>query len=316
MWLRRSLSKKTSIILLLLIIAGCKKDKISPVCRSFGPAPGFFGWQEIYEAPYVARPDFNPDNANEFLFVYYPPGGSNSLYKYNMLTKELKLIFTGTTMVYRSRYGRNGWIMLNLIDGNIWKIKDNGDSLTQLTNTGNCYHPHWNYKYDRIGYETNSNGYYYGVIINPAGNYIDTVHYGWDEITTWLSRRYIVNAMLRISTYEIETDEYNVIKDFETASSGAAYGVAILRDDNTIIWSYKEGIFETTIDSRNTRSLYPSCNSRRFYDASYAPTTDKLLWQRLDYRPVEDSSILHIKSTIVMMNTDGTGEEKIEIPLP
>lgn len=315
MWLRRSLLKKINTILVLLIIAGCKKDKISPVCRSFGPAAGFFGWQEIYEAPYVARPDFNPDNANEFLFVYYPPGGSNRLYKYNMLTKELKLIFTGTTMVYRSRYGRGGWVLLNLIDGNIWKIKDNGDSLTQLTNTGNCYHPQWNYKYDRIGYLTSNNGHYYGTIIDVKGNYIDTTEYSWIEASTWQSPNYIAAAAWAVSVYKYNTKEFVSIYDFPE-DWGMGFGVAILKDDNTIIWSHRDGIFQTTINFSQTHCIYPSCNSRRFYDASYAPATDKLLWQRLDYTPVEDSSILHIKSSIVMMNTDGTGEEKIEIPIP
>ena len=316
MRLQENLLNKFCILLVICAIGSCTKSKIEPLCKPFSTPSGWsFGWQRIYEPPSLVQPDFNPDNPDEFLFVYYD-NGFDKLYSFNMRMNVLRLIYEGN-IIYRPKWGKDGWILLNLSDANIWKIKDNGDSLTQLTYTADCFHPSWNYNYSIIGYTSPRTGSYLGYLIDKCGNELGEVEYSFDENTSWSSPNYITGFEYsgKLIVYNFINFKTLYLSDFSTENRGLGYSTTILKDNNTVIWSYQKGIFETKIDKKTTRSIYPSCNAIRFYNASYSRDRKKILWEKQVYRPVPDSSLLYIKSSIVMMNPDGTGEEEIEIPL-
>ena len=95
-------------------------------------------------------PCINPLNPNEFVYILSYTGRCG-LYKYDIIRKNTTLIikfvpnnYTAFPSTY-ARWSRKGWLIFTDLYSNVYKIKDNGDSLTQLTFTSSDFKPEWNY---------------------------------------------------------------------------------------------------------------------------------------------------------------------------
>jgi Tol biopolymer transport system component len=78
-------------------------------------------------------PQFNPNNPYEIAYIVTFNSGLRQLYKFNFKT-GVKTYLTDNVLDEFS-WGSNEWILLSGCDYQIWKIKDNGDSMTRITNT-------------------------------------------------------------------------------------------------------------------------------------------------------------------------------------
>lgn len=84
-------------------------------------------------------------------------------------------------------------------------------------------------------------------------------------------------------------------------------------NEHEFVWSYEDGIFRTNYVTGQTTQIKESCNARLYRSVTYHPASDKLIWSRSDLKHLHDN-ILEGKTRLYMMNTDGTGEEEIQIP--
>jgi len=89
----------------------------------------------------------------------------------------------------------------------------------------------------------------------------------------------------------------------------------MLPDNQTILWMHTGGLYRTDMTSGSTQQLFHSCNSQYFVGLDYSPQTNKLLTTRITRTPLNDHD-LQIATDIVLMNTDGTGQEVLNIPFP
>jgi hypothetical protein len=84
----------------------------------------------------------NPNNNDEFVVVE-----NNSLIKFNLETKEKTVLLDSQITVNTPDWGREGWIVFSA-GWKIWRIKENGTQLSQLTFTPRDLSP----KFDPAGF--------------------------------------------------------------------------------------------------------------------------------------------------------------------
>lgn len=81
------------------------------------------------------NPIFNPNNSCQIIYARHNNQGvvglQAELWKFDFDTGESTLIYD--QYYYNADWGSNGWIVFTNYDYQVYKIKDNGDSLTQLT---------------------------------------------------------------------------------------------------------------------------------------------------------------------------------------
>jgi len=296
------------IIILIFVISSCKKE--NPVVSDCVPIPPYqemgTGYNYILDSSYYARPNFNPNNPNEIIFVI-EKGLNHKLIKYNLLTKEKQTLFEGT-IIFQPKWGKNDWILLNLPDANIWSLKSNGDSLTRITSRGGYYQPEWNTYSDKIVfYESFSYQNYFISDIN--GNILDSFPNKPSTQIKWhndslIFYQYIFNiyclninsrATSIIFTYSDEDPEDN--------------GIVITKNNN-LLFCKKDGIYSININNKVVKLVKSTCNSKVYMWPTYSTIIDKIIWQRLDYTLIDEQNV-SVKSRLFMMNSDGTGEEEI-----
>ncbi|MCC6371288.1 MAG: hypothetical protein IT236_09815, partial [Bacteroidia bacterium] len=157
------------ILILIFFVFGCKKNKNSstvdpsepPItiensafkCATLPPAPVPFGWKDT-----TTNVDhnintfmFNPSNPDEVIIVVNGDMfGYNKMYCYNVRTQSNK--YLATLDNFKPSINKYGWIVYSTVDNNIFKIKTNGDSITQLTSNNTTKDPKWDYSGNFIFY--------------------------------------------------------------------------------------------------------------------------------------------------------------------
>lgn len=282
------------------------------------------GYQYVFSDTFsYAVPYFNPNNPNEIIFYQRNnTSGATALIKFNLITKQKFVIYTGV-LIAAPKWGKNDWILLNFPDDNIWKIKSNGDSLTQLTHNGVNFYPEWNLDASKficeyIINEVNSNGIniqqYVTAIYDGNGNILDTLINGIGPGCSWQHSYLIAGASyISQSVYYI-----NPLTDSKTdicslPNNGVWTGPVVWTNDyQNIIWSCQEGIFQTNINSKNTLCIKSSCNAKFYHFCSISPISNKIIWQRVDQKLLS-SSYVETKNRLFIMNIDGTAETEIKI---
>lgn len=149
----RKANGQTLLFLSLLIIAAlaacrkdeplpCIKESEKPCCDDFPDMWSSWIWESRfqYKAPY-----FNPNNSNEFVFYYKDWDlDKHQLVKYNLLTHQKTVLANNVKIISQPKWNSKGWIAFdNEVDFQIWKLKENGDSLFQSTSSTFNFFPAW-----------------------------------------------------------------------------------------------------------------------------------------------------------------------------
>lgn len=301
-----------AVFFLLFAFSSCKKDDDCNVASN-QPA---FGWQYIVNYKYFTGADFNPNNANEFIFSFQPNGtGKTKLCKFNLQTSKYTVLYEGSILSC-CKWGKAGWIVMGLSDGNIWKIKDDGQNLTQLTFSNNAFNPLWNYDFTQIAFEFNNHSRDETIIIDSLGNSIDTLtEYGVAGSSCWNNRDYFATAgCVDINIYNPITKQFTSVAQNPDPNSGCTIGVSFI-GDNQLIWSGISGIYSTNIIDKSTHKLLSSCATNKYLCPSYSAISQKILWTRLSMHKDVSKGMMYVRGYIVMTNIDGSNEHEIVMPL-
>lgn len=311
------------LILLLTIIccfAQCTKDDMGmpkacipheSLSTASGIAPLFIGTLPKADMPY-----FNPNDANEIIYRYTDETNPTfDLIKYNLTTRQKEVLYQGS-FSNRPRWGKNGWILLNVkdnLDYNIYKIKDNGTELTNLTISGNCFNPEWSISNNTFIYELGLTSPTEFIISNQNGIIIDTTLVGVGSVGSWQHDTLVVNGTFKGlfagNPYSGFYD-YDLISDVEDnaqSSNGAEW-----LDDENVFWCHTTGIYTTNISAKETKVIRETCNAHCYQHPTYAPSINKIVLEKLErIKDTETSGRAII--TLVMMNPDGTDEMELDI---
>ena len=331
---------------LLAALAACRKpESVCPEPPSAGagwpcdthadciplpdpPLGGDWNWQ--VEENFVGHAVFDPNSGNEILIerVAYGSNWTNSqLYSYNLSSEVLQLVFQGPLSGSKSSWGTSGWIAFTQASApnwNIWKVKANGDSLTQLTFNGNSFRPLWSPDGTQIGYETGALGppqyNMQNIRMTSSGTPIDTLWntgaFAGQAVWALPNRTFNVFAWVYSCHWEgnPSTDLIYQLPD-SIMQNGLPKGAAYLPGSHSMIWSHLTGLYRTDLTSGATERLLATCNSSYFMDLDYSPHTGKLLAvRRRESTP--DGVILNIENDVMLMNPDGSCPQVIQIPWP
>lgn len=145
-------------LVLTIVITGCKRNELiteTPVDINTVPCPENYQlytsdtfnfvkkdlhnifWSIEHEShPLITNnsiePRFNPENPYEISFIS-EINSNHGLFVYNFCTHKTRFVVSSKIYYYNYNWGLNDWIYFTSYDQNIWKIKSNGDSLTQFT---------------------------------------------------------------------------------------------------------------------------------------------------------------------------------------
>lgn len=298
-------------ICILVFSSSCKKDKLeSSDCI---PIPSYngsgFGYISVSDSVNYSLPCYNPNNANEIIFVKNSNSG-NELIKLNIVTNQKQVIYSGT-IFSQPKWGKNDWILLNLPDANIWKIKSNGDSLQQLTNNGNFFQPEWSPNQSRIiFYDSNTPFNYY--ISDLYGTLIDSFPDNPPTIIRW-NNDSLIYFQYQFKIYSLNLFSRNKCVINQYSDNTPADRGIIITYNNDLIFCKTDGIYSINLNSLNIRKIKSTCNSRTYLFPSYSPISDKIIFQRTDETLIDENTIYVIKR-LYIMNSDGSDEKIIEIP--
>ncbi|MCO5269636.1 MAG: hypothetical protein M9897_12160 [Brumimicrobium sp.] len=314
----------TSVIMFFL---GCKKDLIqtnentsSCISISAENCGNPFGMTYI-SADTIAggssRCYFNPNNDNEFLYtkatkIEGGAGISNSMgiFKYNITTGQSTLIYNGEIWSF-PKWSKKDWIIFNLPDQNIYKVKSNGDSLTQLTYLNDLHSPEWNNDGTQFVAFSASNAWTY--LFDESGNILDTLYFSHSQLGNYQNPKYIIENTIHIlSFFNMENKAIEYQLDYSSLSTSSVWGSVFWLDDETVIYSNENGLNQFNINTKVNKIIKKSCNARIYLSGNINQSKTKMIWERIDRKLINDCTI-EFSNQIYIMNIDGTNEQKIEI---
>jgi len=301
------------IMVYFIILNGCKKDSPIKDTSDCIPIPPYnqvgFGYDYITEPCIFRRPFFNPNNDNEFLYVTTCAGVTNIM-KYNLLDKSKTQIWSGAPWS-RPRWGKKDFILFGRNDANIYRIKSNGDSLTQLTSLGNIHHPNWNINGDKFLAFTEASNLY-SFIFDLNGNLIDTIDFGFTNECTFQNPNYIVsNNSDNVMFYNLNTNSIEYQIDYSYLNSNGGGSIFWL-NNSEVIFSHTNGLNKLSIPSLKNHNFKNSCNSKQYSTGDINSSKTKMIWASSNLKYVNNSTLI-FKSRINIMNVDGSDEQEIDL---
>ena len=313
-----------SFLTVILLLYSCRKDKVPQIspeniieeaCDCIPLSTSNIGVfdQYIQGEKYYLWPQFNPNNDNEIIYVETSPGNIKLLYKLNLVTLEKTLIFEGK-MPYEPSWGFDDWILLNLMDYQIWKIKSDGTQLTQVTSNGAWFHPEWSLSDDKFiayhGY-VDVNDFYSGVVWDVNGAVIDSFEWS-PTVGSWRHPLYyggvstekvvVIDPLANQFISTLNTDPNKSYNSFNWISEYEALLTNI------------DGMYRYNIYTKDITKLKCSCSSRWYIGGTTNSSNTKIIYQLALLTRIDGGTVQEERE-LVIMNFDGTDETIINIPL-
>jgi Tol biopolymer transport system component len=198
-------------------------------------------------------------------------------------------------------WSSTGWIAITTFpDYQIWKIKSNGDSLTQVTHDpGTHYYPVWSPDGKRIIFSYNSHARF----IDPQGNLIhdmsDSVGFLGGNVWSADGRKIMaVNYCIDGNTYE-------------TAPTKYGGSIPWFPDSRHMLLWKEDGLYIWDIETDSEEKVKNHCSSKKYGSLAVSHDGKRIFASRTDSWVVDNT--LHSESKIVMMDAYGNNEEVLPL---
>lgn len=304
-------------LIILLTITSCKKKCEEPIkekptfeCSEIPPYDKVgFGYEYLVDNNSQIKPYFNPNNGNEFIYeIHNYNQDIATIYKYNILTKTKTLIYT-TKSIYHIQWSLDDWIIFN--NGNLQKIKSDGTELTFITqlhskftlkNGGN------NILYIKKDAIVSDYEYYFTDIKNNIYDSL-TITQGHISFEWGTNNKIIFSETEAKHVYNLTNNTLTTYcENFtETLASNSKW-----INNTEFVWADLSNIYKTNINTTFTDTILSFCNSFKYQSFDYSPLTNKLICHRLTKKLLEND-VIKVNNYIVIMNTDGTEKEIIDL---
>jgi len=253
---------------------------------------------------YFGSPIINPINADELIYLdgVYP---NSKISFYNLQTHEKRALIN-ENVERNFSWSRKDWILFQRsADFNLYKIKSNGDSLTQLTYGGKWFHGRWNYEGTKFIVYQKFNSISKSFIMNEQGVVIDS-------LTNWKHRGgywshplyYLGGSIFEIIVMDIENKM--VIKKLSFEKEIDLVGWVSLEE---FMYRQATKLYLYNITTSQTKLIKCHCNT------SYQTNTCSSDFSKLLFVKIVDSlqtnNRIFEDSKLIFMNKDGTGEFEI-----
>lgn len=305
----------------------CKKDP--PILLNHGCVNLDFTGCNIslavnyYDSTQFKTPSINPNNPNEFVYYYTNSNKQslNGLYKYEITTGLKTPLITGLNLLAQPKWGKNGWILFNVINGDdreIYKVKSNGDSITKLTSFHPDLFPEWNSDATRIIFNraiylaAPQSKIFIADINGSLTDSIDNQYFfygacnGNNELAypPFFRRNYGITTLNFIS--KNETTLYNPPAD--NTIQGITWHP---NNDEVYFTTLNDGLYKVSKLTKKLTLIKQFCTSKSYGSISMSPDASFILAERIDARVYNCAP--YYKSSIYKLSLDGKIETKITL---
>ncbi len=328
--------KQLIVILLICVVSSCVKDpKLLPPKTTNCPEMYDFRSEpyinlykgtlntgsiippdHIYPDKYAySQPCVNPRNEFEFCYLRRENGiqaeDDLDLFKYNFCTGQTTFLTSHVTMM--PDWSVKDWIVFTGQNRKIWKIKSNGDSLTELSAGG--YRAQWNPSGTQFIFNGNQ-------IADIDGKLIKTLNIQPNS-NTWLNDSELIFNLKSNSTDDFEIRQININNDIQQVIYSEP------KNGTSAIYRYnKKSKNLYFVISKDYLIKYGAINLESHlintlgtFEQSFVPIgfsdveNNKVIFQQVLRDTMTGNIIqLNYRSHIAIMDQDGKNERQIMIP--
>lgn len=244
-------------------------------CTTLPSTPVPFGWRDSTRSgeENIIQFMFNPANSNEVLYMAAgDQAGSNKLYCYHLPHKTR--VFLGFCGSYAPSVNYQGWVVFSSVEQNIFKVKTNGDSLTQLSSNNVSHAPSWDYtgKYIYYYQSTFLNVGSQIIKIRPDGQFISTNPIGIPDFACFktlnciLYQRILNNqSTLVVRDMTTQTERALISGTFSPSTGTSAFKNPVMDSyDKYVYWENQSGILRCELSSLKIDTVLKNCESVKY----------------------------------------------------
>lgn len=234
---------------------------------------------------------YSPSDPNLIVYCQYSNKTLNDIYSFNFLTKERHLLAKGIIKGYD--INKNGWVIFDQPGWNIFKVKTNGDSLTQLTFSGACFAPRWDYTDTALYYFYHNTPIDRTIKISQHGKKLDSILSGdFLQAYSKISNKIAYTRPYNGSTYDVGIYIMDMNSKTETLiahGTGDVNPTALYcfdKDDKYLYGMGGSGIIRLNIATQTSEVIIKNdCPDVYFIWPDIARGSSKLTcgWSRTDY---------------------------------
>lgn len=317
-----------AMFLLIFSQQSCKKDDVDCLncdhCENFPEQKGIATQNFSQKSFQRKAPYFNPNNSNEFIYII-EEGNIQTLVKHNLATKQEVVLLENAQISGQPKWSENGLILFSRNNLQIHLLKDNGDSLNQITHFYQNTHPSFHGRekiFFAVGTET-SPGVTGNKLIDYFDNRIDSTKSSdigctmgindinsIDEITSMVCSN---DNTYSISSFSMGDKKFNQILNFEFTGRNNITGICWHPNDNDIYYStYREGLYVINKNTKNRSKIRNGCDSRSYRHLSVSPDGTKILVERVDASNYKNNNGSWTEEAkIYIMDIDGENERDV-----
>jgi hypothetical protein len=266
----------------------------------------------------MIRPRFNPNDGDELLFWSRDQHEERALFTYRISTGVLTEVPFGshTPNAPFADWGSNGWILLTLKAINeyehyAYKVKPNGDSLTQVSPVAYVSRPQWSPSAEHFGFQ-HSSGF---IVVDAATLEHRTLVNDLPAGSSWYAEEHVAGLRTEgVQDLDLANDQVDLACTWSLGNEETAFESVVLPDHEHIV-CIPRGVRRTHMTTCETQPILPNCSSRSPIGVDYAPQTGKLLLAWMVRTPIGDTELV-ITYELTVMDLDGTHQEVLPIVLP
>ena len=257
-----------------------------------------------YSAPFQYNAIVNPNNENEIVFLedFFP---NKRLYYYNLATHEKRMLLDESVLNSIS-WSKKDWILFQRsADFNLYKMKSNGDSLTQLSFGHEWFEAEWNNEGDKyIAYYKNGH-WPRTFIFNEEGVIIDSLSNWEHSAGNWMHPHYYLGHVTNeIMIMDIENKAVIKHLHFEKNINFLNWGSL-----NEIIYTQGNKTYNYNLLTNETKLIKFECYVG-YQATSFSSDFSKLFFMKGVTSLQANGKYLHV-GKIITMNKDGSDEQQI-----
>lgn len=272
-------------------------------------------------------PEFNPKNPNEFAYIRYDNEGHgliHELWIFDFCTGENR--YVTDKIMTRLDWSVKDWLLFTGKDRQLWKIKSNGDSLTQLTFSGfSNFDGKWRsdgnqFLFKKIGQQT------WSIIADADGNHLDTLDRINSFRTYWKNSKEIYATGYfspggeneGLGLYTIENDDLQMIHPLDYDTLVIDF-IDVNPVNEDIIYWLSSGNRSLRIGYSNRwlgqpTKILGAAGNRQYYDGiAISPDNSKMVVSREDLRKTGMCD-LEIRKTLHYIDLETLEEYAIHLP--
>ncbi len=325
----KNISIILGVIVTLLLNSACNKDNLfhhCPNCKSLPeikePSFGYSFSEGDYQ---YYSPCFNPNNANQFVFIFKDNvRKTQELCIYDMSTQEKKVLTENDNLLFQPKWSSMNWIAFNT-GHQIWRIKSNGDSLVAVTNSESSLYPAWSADGRELLFEHSKNA---GVPYNIVRYNFNTLQA--DTIKDQTCNLIVCNRNNTLMALGNESrdspnfkkssiqamDKWEDIGNEMSNGGNRIAGIDWGNDESTLFITRRStGLLRYDIANSKEHQLKCSCDTRRYGYVSVSPDGNKILFEEYDaFLTGQGAGMAEENCSIHIIDANGRHDTKIEIP--